>query len=520
MSQSEIRDKETSLNGNGKVHDSVEATLNPTETKNERIGQLSSKGKKSNSLILGILIGVITTFVGMKIMGGKQPEAPTTPSPVVEQSSPSISQTITIAEVAITQVQEKISANGTVAAQELVPVMSQADGLQITQVLVDEGDIVNQGQTLMRLDDRILQAELKQAQASVSQAQARLAELKAGARQEELQRAREKVNFARADVLQAESDLELAKTRVQRNRQLEAEGAIARDRLDEFLNEELTKQSNLAKAKASLQEQKQQLLELETGVRPEIIAQAEANLAEAQARVNLIKARLAETNVIAPVSGKIAERNARVGDVTSAFNDQKLLTIIEDGLLELQVKVPETQLNQIRIGQKVKVTSNRNSIIEDERLELQSDALKTPLNQVKMGQRLKVASSSNFNLNLTGIVTEIAPVINSESRQAIVKVDLPNRDNLQPGMFLQAEILSSTKSSLTIPMNAVLPQNNGMGKVFLLQPDDTVKAQIVTLGDILESDRMEILDGLSVGEKVAVKGAAYLKDGDKVAVAN
>lgn len=484
MRESKVKGKEINSQDSSKINPSVEPTFNSLTVKNKVKGRFLGNSQ-NNSLILGILIGVITTFVGLKLMEENPAQTTANSRPVVTASSPTVSQTITTTEVTLTQVAETIFANGTVTARELVPVMSQADSLQIKQILVDEGDLVNQGQTLIRLDDQILQAELKQAQASVTQAQARLAELKAGARQEELQRAREKVKFAMAEVLQAESDLALAETRVQRNRQLEAEGAIAQDRLDEFLNDKLTKQSNLAKAKARLQEEKQQLLELETGVRPEIIAQAQANLAEAQGKVSLIQAKLAETNVTAPVSGKIAERNARVGDVTSAFNSQKLFTIIEAGKLELQLRVPETQLNQIKQGQKVKVTS-----------------------------------SSNPDLNLTGIVTEIAPVIDAESRQGIVKVDLPNRDDLQPGMFLQAEIITSTQPRLTVPMNAVLPQNDGTGKVFLLQSDNRVKAQTVTLGEMLDGDLLEILAGLSGGEKIAVKGLAYLKDGDLITVAN
>ena len=485
MSQPEIREQETNFNGN--VNDFIPTELELNQTNTEHNSQGSNKGK-GNSLIFGILIGIAISLVGMKFASNDKSQTnPTSVStiPATEQTQSNNTQTITTAEVKVTSVETTISANGTVAAQELVAVMSQANGLQITEVLFDEGDLVSQGQTLVRLDDTILQAELKQAKAAVAQAEARLAELKAGTRQEELQRAREKVKFAMAEVLQAESDLQLAEARVKRNRQLDAEGAITRDRLDEVLNNQLTKKSNLEKARAKLREEEQQLLQLESGVRPEIIAQAEAALAEDEAKVNLIQAQLADTTINAPVSGKVAERSARVGNVTSGFNSRELLTIIEEGRLELQVKVPETQLTQIKIGQKVKVTSG-----------------------------------SISNLNITGIVAEIDPTIDVDSRQGIVKVNLPNRDDLQPGMFLQAEIISNTKSSLTIPLNAVLPDNDGTGTVFQIQSDDTVKAQNVTLGEILDGDRIEIINGLSVGAKVAVKGVAYLQDGDKIKVVN
>jgi len=339
MRESQLENQE--LNGNNGNGAKIEqdSQLNFEEIPNNN--EVKKVSPKSNNLVLGIVIGVIATLLGTKLMAGggnnSQPQ-PTTNNEVKEETVASISQTVTTTQVELTPVASSLSANGTVAAQELVPVMSQADGLQITEVLADEGDFVTKGQVLLRLNDRILQSQLKQAQAQVRQAQARLAELKAGARQEEIQRVKQRIKSAESQVLQAKSDLQLAETRLSRNIQLQEEGAIAQDRLDEIINNKLVRESNLEQAEARLQEQKQQLLELQAGTRPEIIAQAEANLAQNEAQANLVKARLAETKVISPVSGKIAERNARVGDVTSAFNSTKLFTVIENNNLELQLQ--------------------------------------------------------------------------------------------------------------------------------------------------------------------------------------
>jgi multidrug efflux pump subunit AcrA (membrane-fusion protein) len=382
-------------------------------------------------------------------------------------------------------VASKIETTGTVVAYELIPVMSKASNLQITEVLVDEGDIVTQGQTLIRLDDSVLKAELKQAQALVQQAKARLAELKAGTREEELARAQESVKIAQADILQAEADLELAQAKLQRNRQLEAEGAIATDRLDEFVNDELVKKSNLQKNRARLREAQQRLLELQKGARKEVVAQAEASLAEAQARVKLIETRLQDTIVTAPVNGQVAQRNAKVGDVASVSSNQNLLTIIQDGRLELEVRIPESELRDIAPQQKV-----------------------------------KISSTANPNLNLTGIVRDINPIIDRDSRQGIVNVDLPVNSGLKPGMFVQASIITTISPSLTIPMKAVIPENNGQGTVYVLQENNTVKAQQVSLGEIVDNEAIEILSGIQLGDIVALKGANYLQDGNAVDLVN
>ena len=153
--------------------------------------------------------------------------------------------------------------------------------------------------------------------------------------------------------------------------------------------------------------------------------------------------------------------------------------------MELQVKIPETQLAAIRPGQVVEISSDADS-----------------------------------RLKLRGQVREIDPTVDPESRQAMVKVELPQNSALKPGMFLRAGIVTSASTSLTVPMAAILPQADGSAIAYTVKPDGTVKAQAVEMGEILPNQQVEIKHGLQAGERVAVKGAAYLKDGDRVSVAS
>ncbi len=230
-----------------------------------------------------------------------------------------------------------------------------------------------------------------------------------------------------------------------------------------------------------MREAEQELQQLRAGSRQEVITQAEAQLAQAKGQQQAIAAQLGNTKIVAPASGMVAERNARVGDVTSP--SQPLFQIIDKGRLELLLKVPETDLAQIRPGQSVKITSNKDS-----------------------------------KLSFEGKVREIDPVVNEQSREARVKVDLPAADSLKPGMFLQAEITTSSASGLTAPAKAILPQADGSAIAYRLMGDGTVKAQQVQVGEPMPGERVEIKSGLSPGDRIVVKGAAYLKDGDKVEV--
>ena len=446
----------------------IETLDQPSEPATKRHWLLGGR-----NLVIGIVVGAVLTSVGTRLLSSGQEN---TTSPVAAPQT--TAQSVTVAKVKTATVAQSVEATGTVAAFELIPVLSQATGLQIQQVFVQEGEFVEAGQRLARLDSAVLQAQLAQAKASVTEAQARLSELEAGSRSEEIAQAQETVRSATAGVVQAQSALDLASKRVQRNRALEAEGAIARDRLDEVLNEARGQESALQQAQASLREAQARLAQLQSGPRPEAIAQAKAQLAQAQAQERLVTAQLKDTQVVAPVSGKIATRDARVGNVTSSSDP--LFEIIENGRLELKLKVPETQLAQIQPGQRVEITSDTDSQVQ-----------------------------------LDGTVRDIDPVVDPETRQATVEVDIPAQ--FKPGMFLRASIITSADSSLVVPADAVVSQPDGSAIAYVLQADDTVVAQPVETGTIL-SGQIEITSGLNPGDRVVVKGAAYLKEGDRVEV--
>ncbi|RMF26709.1 MAG: efflux RND transporter periplasmic adaptor subunit [Cyanobacteria bacterium J083] len=445
---------------------------------------LPDRKPRKNYWALTIIIGLILTTVGVYTSRTKKTlPVNTTEVNSALQTNTGKAQAVIIGKVEQTKIEKTLEATGDVAAFELIPVTSAATGLQIKQVLVDEGEFVKNGQLLALLDDAVLQAQLIQAKAAKNQVLARLAELKAGNRKEDIAQAKQRVIIAEQAVIQAESDLELVEKRVARNRTLQAEGAIAQDRLDEILNQKKISQANLQQARSRLQEAQQELAELEAGPRLEIIARTQAELAQAEGQIKLVQAQLQQTRILAPVSGKISRKNALVGDLTSSTKN--LFEIIQNGRLELKLRIPETQLNQIRLGQRVKISSDIN-------------------NQIK----------------LAGIVREIQPVVERESRQGVVNVDIPALANLKPGMFLRGKIIVSNSLGLTVPTKAVLPQTDGKAIVYVVQPDNTVVAKKVVMGEILANGQIEISNGLDRGEKVVVQGAAYLKDGDLVKIIN
>ncbi len=459
--------------------------------------QKLAKFSTKNSLIIGIGLGLLISWGGAKFispLANKKSIAASQTQTIATDSSNLPSRHVTIAEVTNSTVERSLKASGTIEAYELIPVMSQATGLQIREILVDEGDYVQRGQVLARLNSNALKAEYLQAQGAFAQAEARLAAIEAGTRVEEIARAQERVKSLAAEVARAESDLELVTKRVKRNQTLETEGAISRDRLDEIYNEERINRANLEQAQARLAEGKQELAQLQAGERPEVILGARGELLQAQGRLQLIKTQLQDATVTAPASGIIAERNARLGDLTS--NSDNLFTIIENGRLELRLKVPETSISQIQPQQKVQIISQTRAFPN--------------------GGNLRGVARQYNSQPLIGTVREIDPIIDRQSRQATVNIDLPSQVPLKPGMFLRATISTATAQGQTVPVKALLPQADGSAIAFVMQEDNTVKAQSVEIGEILANEKVEVIQGLQTGDRIVVKGAAYLKDGDSV----
>ncbi|BDI16963.1 hypothetical protein ANSO36C_27650 [Nostoc cf. commune SO-36] len=207
-----------------------------------------------------------------------------------------------------------------------------------------------------------------------------------------------------------------------------------------------------------------------------------------------LQTQLGQTVVRAPVSGTIAEKLARVGDVTGVPSQtqmgtviggtQKLFSIIRDDKLELQTKVPEIQLNQVKIGASVQITSD-----------------------------------VDRHVRSPGRVKDIQPQVNDPRREATVKIDLPPTTLLKPGMFASAAITTNSEMRMVVPQKAVQSQADASVIVFTLSAENTVRSQKVELGDPGNGDTVEINSGLQLGDRVVVDGAGYLKDGDKVRVA-
>jgi Multidrug resistance efflux pump len=279
--------------------------------------------------------------------------------------------------------------SGTVETRE-IQVGSKTGG-RVSQVLVEEGQQVTAGTTLVRFEDNDLRAEQAQSQARLAQAEAQLARLQAGSRPEEVAQAEanarreaaslqalkegprvEEIAQAEADYRAAQADAANADTTFQRMDALFKAGDVsaqvrddARAKRDQLQGRAESVRQRLALLKSGTRAQdiqagQERLHQAQAaaqltrkGSRPEDIAEGRAHVAEARAQLQQIAAKLAEAEVKAPAASRVEVVSVRPGDLVPP--GRSVATLLEASQLWVRVYVPEPDLGRIAVGQKATV---------------------------------------------------------------------------------------------------------------------------------------------------------------------
>jgi RND family efflux transporter MFP subunit len=241
-----------------------------------------------------------------------QPTA--TPTPVDVATAPAVTRNL----------QRDVEVVGSFAADEEVVVSAQAAG-ELSQLNVDFGGYVSQGQVIATIDQRDAKLKVEQAEATLKQTLARLG-MKEGEKFDSNQN---------ADVRVAKSQLDWAKLELDRSVKLIEKGDIPRSSYDEKVTNH-----NLAQARyqAALDSVNQQLAAVE----------------QQKAALALAKKALADTVVRSPISGAVKEKHASRGSYLMV--NGKIVTLVKINPLRLRADIPESSVAAVRTGQTINVT--------------------------------------------------------------------------------------------------------------------------------------------------------------------
>jgi len=225
-------------------------------------------------------------------------------------------------------------------------------GGRVTRVLVEEGDRVVAGQALVELERDLPALEVEEQRARIAEAEARLRFEEHGPRSEEITRARLQWKLAEQDRVRYE--------------RLADEGVADRRRADEAATLAATR--------------REELRELESGYREEVLAEAIANLQRERERLAFLERRLDETIVHAPADGRVEALDLRPGDLVAP--NEPVASLLEDHQLWARLYIPETQLGRVSVGQRLsmKVDTFPDRLFPGRVVSIRDEAEYTPRN--------------------------------------------------------------------------------------------------------------------------------------------
>lgn len=442
---------------------------------------------------------------------------------IVNRATPRLDIAALTVPVTSRNVTLRIKSSGKVVPVQTVNLSPNTSGL-LVELLVDQGDTVKQGQIIARMDNADLQAQLIQARANLAKAEAQLAQARAGSRPEEISQARarlaqaeaqlaaaragnrpEEIEQARAQVEAAQAKANLTSSRVQRNRELYQQGAISQDKLDEVIADDRsataslqevqrrvsllesgTRPEEIAQRQAAVAEARQALRQLEKGSRPEEIASSEASVAAAGGELKAVQVKLEDTIIRAPFPGVITQKYATEGafvtpttsaSSTASATSSSIVAIARG--LEVLAQVPEVDIGQIKVGQQVEIVADSFP------------------DQVFKGRVRLVSPEAVVEQNVTSFQVRIALVT--------------GQNELRSGMNVDLTVLGeAVQDALLVPTAAIVTDRQGQTGVLIPNQQNEAEFRSVKIGSAVQ-DQTQIVSGLNEGDRVFLSPPANYK---------
>jgi len=228
------------------------------------------------------------------------------------------------------------SGNGRIEATE-IDVSTRIAG-RIRDILVNEGDFVEAGQTLARMDTEQLEAQRRQAQAQLQRAQIGIDTAKSLVTQREAER-----RAAEATIAQRKAELDAANRKFARSAQLVKNNTISEQVFDDD-------RANAEAARAAVSAAEAQLAAAEAGIGAAraLVVDAEAAVDAARAAIDSISADIDDAVLRAPRAGRIQYRVAQPGEVLPAGG--RVLNLVDLGDVYMTFFLPTAEAGRLAIG--------------------------------------------------------------------------------------------------------------------------------------------------------------------------
>ena len=209
---------------------------------------------------------------------------------------------------------------------------------------------------------------------------------------------------------------------------------------------------------------------------------AQAQLADAKARLTTVEKNLRNATIRAPFAGVVAEKSVSPGDIVAP--GAALFTVIDPRSLKVEASVPTSALADVRVGAPVLFTVN------------------------------------GSDRQLEGRVTRVSPMVNPQTKQVSLFASVPNAQNaLVAGLFVEGRVAVVKRVGILVPERAV--DQTGIAPIVMRLKGGKVERVQVQLGVRDEgAETVEIRSGLAGGDTVLLGAARGISVGSLVVVSS
>lgn len=344
--------------------------------------------------------------------------------------------------------ESKVTANGEVRPIQFINLTAEVAG-RVTDVYVTEGQQVTKGKPLVRVDPTQLAS-----QTSVQEAALRANQAEVQNQTSVIASTENAINNARAALLSSQADLERAKVErsiaeveLKRNADLVESNIVAKTVYDAAKARFDSAEASVRAAEARVNQSQVQVKDAEIRVNQSkaSLASAQARVAQAQASLRSQSDLLSKTTQYATINGVIVGPLVQVGTYALAnFSSTPLMIIADMSIINVEVRVDETDIANVQLGQKAKI---------------KVDALG---DRELTGEVVEKAASAVTRTGQTIAQTAVAGSQEAKDFKVVVRLDVNDelRNRLRPGMSATATIGTDKRENVVaIPLQALVERD-------------------------------------------------------------
>jgi len=422
-----------------------------------------------------------------------------------ESETQPLARRVTVIETSMSRIQPDIRSFGSVSFRKKIDVTSAAEGL-LSRLYVEEGERIVKGRLLALVENRQLDIHRRQAESAVAAARAAVGLAEARLRDGRFQVEARLIAAAKteAELEQKGVELEDIETRLRNKEKIYAAGGLSEEAMATL------RMNHLAAQTAYLSLSKE--LEIERiGLRDEDIRSAGLPKPRSEEERTAVLIELNTRTLAAEVLVAQAQLETALSELESAAELRR----------DLEIHAPEAGIVAARYvseGERISAGDRLFTLFDTSRVYAVFPVSENEALLLAEGMPVEMTFDSLGKEVFTGSVRLIAPTVDPQSGSVTVKALFENPEaRFKPGMFVRVRVMSGApRQAVLLPATVIIQKTGNRGRLFTVVNGRAFQKEVLVGGQV--EGKVEIIQGLSGGEKVIDSPSPLLREGEEVDV--